>query len=225
MAPCSIDGNSDMYGLGIRIGYYLQWYGVILAPWIAPDEVQGLRFALIWFSSATFLATILQTARNTLSAAEIYILILLTFGQSLYLFPVFIWRILTRNKPRYDPTRFPKAKPPGTWFNIGYSLILSAVLVFQVWLWAFKVPQLEHQKCQEYGFLFYKVRLDMPWFRGFNIAFAILLLVVLVPLLTLEFARHSSKKGNLSRKDGQNQLQVLYHFFNTNLTDRKLARV
>jgi hypothetical protein len=171
-----------------------------------------LRFALIWFSSATFLATILQTARNTLSASEIYILVLLTFGQSLYLFPVFIWRIITRNKPLFDPTRFPKAKPPGTLFNIGYNLILSAVLVFQIWLWAFKVSQLEHQKCEEYGFLFYKVRLNTPWFRGFNIGIAVLLLVVLVPLFTKEFAR-PFLKSNSPQKNGRTEWQVFYPSF------------
>ena len=57
---CEIQGNSDIYGLGIRLGFYLQWYGVALAAWIAASKIPSMRVANVFFSAATFLATLIQ---------------------------------------------------------------------------------------------------------------------------------------------------------------------
>ncbi|KAL9073481.1 MAG: hypothetical protein Q9161_002902 [Pseudevernia consocians] len=64
MAVCAIDGNTDMYGIGIRIGFYLQWYGAIFASWLAPSEVETLRFTITIYIAATFVALIAQVARD-----------------------------------------------------------------------------------------------------------------------------------------------------------------
>jgi hypothetical protein len=82
---CSTPGNPDMYGLGIRIGFYLQWYSAILASSVAPSEINPLRFSNSLFIAATFLALIIQTARDTLDPIDIYIVSLLIFGFNFYL--------------------------------------------------------------------------------------------------------------------------------------------
>ncbi|TKA66540.1 hypothetical protein B0A49_10482 [Cryomyces minteri] len=89
MAVCTFDGNSDMYGLGIRIGFYLQWYSGILASILAPSELPGLRFAKALFIAATFLALLILTIQNPLGlqVAEVYIILLLTFGSYLFFVP------------------------------------------------------------------------------------------------------------------------------------------
>jgi len=46
LEPCAIAGNEDMYGLGVRLGFYLQWMASILAnALMVRDELQSLRFA------------------------------------------------------------------------------------------------------------------------------------------------------------------------------------
>jgi hypothetical protein len=85
MAYCGFDGNADMYGVGIRVGFYLQWYSCILASWISRVEVPSMRISNLMFVSATFLATIIQTVENRVRPVEIYIFLLLTFGGYLYL--------------------------------------------------------------------------------------------------------------------------------------------
>jgi hypothetical protein len=85
MASCGFDGNADMYGVGIRVGFYLQWYSCILASWISRVEVPSMRIANLMFVSATFLAMIIQTFENKIRPVEIYISLLLTFGGYLYL--------------------------------------------------------------------------------------------------------------------------------------------
>jgi hypothetical protein len=41
-----------LYGLGIRVGFYLQWYSTILASWIAPSEVPSMRLSNFFFFAA-----------------------------------------------------------------------------------------------------------------------------------------------------------------------------
>jgi hypothetical protein len=101
MAVCKIEGNSDMYGLGIRLGYYFQWYGAILARWLAPSEVKNLAFSMDVFVAATFLALAILTAGrvDSLEPVETYIVLLLMFGAYLALVPIYVWRLLTTCDP------------------------------------------------------------------------------------------------------------------------------
>ena len=71
MSTCTFTGNTDMYGLGIRIGFYLQWFGTILALCVARGEVQGMRLSNSLFVASTFLALIIQTEQNNLKPVEI----------------------------------------------------------------------------------------------------------------------------------------------------------
>jgi hypothetical protein len=60
-----------MYGLGIRIGFYMQCYGTILASWLAPPEVPNLRLTNRFFITATSIALAIQ--RDSLLPSQIYI--------------------------------------------------------------------------------------------------------------------------------------------------------
>jgi len=167
-----------MYGYGIRISYYLQWYGLILAAWIAPSEVESLRITNAFFVSATFLALVVQIAQGTLKTVEIYIILLLTFGSSLYLLPLILWRFLTCFQKGWDPSRFPRARPPSKVFRALNVISLLAALSFQLWFWTTKV-HLGDSGCENYGFLFTKVRLNNPVFKWLNFALCAMLLTTI----------------------------------------------
>ncbi|KAF2471916.1 uncharacterized protein BDR25DRAFT_366643 [Lindgomyces ingoldianus] len=108
---CVLAGNSDMYRLGIRAGYYLQWYGLLIAPWLCPKEVPTLRLANTFFVASSFLALLTQVPKaGNLDVVEIYITLLLTFGSSLYLLPVLLWRIATRCSIWFWVKRVPSLK-------------------------------------------------------------------------------------------------------------------
>ena len=195
-----------MYGVGIRVGFYLQWYGVLLAAWIAPEEVYNMRITVTFFTAATFLATVLLTVRQLLDPVEIYVVLLLNFGSALYLIPVFTWRITTGFNPRLDPTRFPRAQPPSSTFNVLHFLLLIVVSCYQVWFWASQrsfVDVVDH--CPRYGFFFSKeVQLSTPWFRTLNLVLPSVLLVMLVALLAILFIR-GDVKGKYDDDDWNNQ--------------------
>ena len=111
MAVCKIKGNSDMYGLGIRLGFYLLWYGAILARWMAPSEIKSVGYTTDVFVAATFLALIILTAEDveSLQPVETYIVLLLMFGAYLALVPMYLWRLVTACDPYWvsDCNPFP----------------------------------------------------------------------------------------------------------------------
>lgn len=195
MAVCQFEGNSDMYGLGIRLGFYLQWFGVIFATWIAPDEVPGFRFGNGLFVAATFLALVIQESRdvNALQVVEVYIILLLMFGAYVYIVPVYIWRLFKKCSPYWDPTRYPRVDPGPVTANLGL-LLEFAVLGLQFWFWFARVQDLKSESCEQYGFFFAKIRLDNAGFVVVNLLIYFMLAIV---CLVLVFAKWVKMLGYL----------------------------
>lgn len=190
MTTCTITGNSDMYGLGIRIGFYLQWFGTILASWPdrTHDEVPALRFSNSLFVSATFIALLIQTAKNNLRPVEIYIILLLTFGRYFHFVPIYIWRLLVCCDPRLDPTRHPRVHAGPVFSGLNF-LLLASVSIYHLWFW-YHLNGLalgEKEGCVEYGFFFGRVLLDGKGFMVANILlhFGLLISCVVILLLRL----------------------------------------
>ena len=182
MDDCHFAGNSDMYGLGIRVGFYVQWYSTILGAWIAPSEVPGMRLSNSFFVSATFLALIIQVAKDNLTTADIYITLLLIFGGYLYLVPVYIWRLVTGCNPRWDPSRFSRVKNGQLFSSLNF-MLLVAVSAYQLWFWLRKVKDNDIPGCVEYGFFFSRFPLKARGFVIANIVFESILLAVCVFVL------------------------------------------
>jgi hypothetical protein len=220
MATCIFEGNTDMsaafssvfvlytdgfyfsayrYGLGIRLGFYLQWLGAIIAGFLVPrghrdhrvedpikDEIIGLAFSNNVFAAATFLALIILLANNqySLQPVEIYIILLLTFGYTLVLLPIYIWRVIIRCDSYWDPTRWPLITPSPVASVLRF-LLVAAVASFQLWFWFVKAPQLHSFPCQQYGFFLTKLRLDSTAMQVLNIVLYFGVLLVCVALLLM----------------------------------------
>lgn len=181
MPACGFSGNADMYGLGIRVGFYLQWYGVLLASYLdLEEETREMLFSNALFVLATFIALVITTARDSssLQVVEVYIILLLTFGAYATLVPVHLWRLATGFKARWDPSRFPGVVA-SEMFSLLYYLLLIAVGAFQLWFWFAWVPQPSRTpECPEYGFFFARIRLNEATFRGVNVAVHLGIMVV-----------------------------------------------
>jgi hypothetical protein len=182
MATCVLIGNSDMYGLGIRLGYYLQWLTTIAAAWIAPSEVPSLRLANFFFVSATLLALLVQVALGNPEAVEIYIILLFTVGGSLYLTPAYVWRFCVGMRAQWDPFRVPKAPRPSRMFSNLYSVLLLVASCFHIWFWTLGISKYSNNACDFYGFLMVKVRLDSAGLRGVHVLLATTPLASLVAI-------------------------------------------
>lgn len=202
MALCAFAGNADMYGLGIRLGYYLQWYGGIFASLLAPEEVPNARFALGLFISATFLALVIQTVQNDLHAVEIYIILLLTFGAYLFLVPQLLWRLVTGCQPLLDPSRFPLVDPGPTHSDL-HTLLILAVTGYQLWFWFVKVPDLDRFYCRNYGFAFARVQLNSRAYQVINIVLYFVLGVAVLVLFTLRLNSITKGPGDKRKRAEQ----------------------
>ncbi|KAI0400633.1 hypothetical protein F4802DRAFT_475354 [Xylaria palmicola] len=189
MEQCAFKGNADLYGLGIRIGFYLQWYGTIVAEWLAPKEVPNFRSTNTAFITATFIAVIIL--RNSLFMPEIYIVLLLFFGSTIFNLFVFTWRLLTNFDHNWDPTRFKTSKPRGRVASLFWSLLLIAELSFSLWFWAVRIPMLDEEPCERYGFIFYKVQLNSLGFRILHLAIASLLMATIFVLMIWNLVSHN----------------------------------
>jgi hypothetical protein len=161
MADCASEGNTDMYGLGVRLGFYIQWYAIILANWLSikGQEAQNLRFGYGCLNFATFLAMVVSTSLSALLHLDIYITLLLSSGRGLFLVPLYIWRIATRFDPALDPLRWTRVWP-GKVFSILNTAITAAVSAFQIWFWVVKAPIVNKGECLSYGFIFARVPLQ-----------------------------------------------------------------
>jgi hypothetical protein len=196
--PCGFTGNGDMYGLGIRLGFYLQWYGAVFADWIAPSEVPSLRLTIAIFIAANFLALLL--IRNSLATVETYIIFLLYFGSTLYILPVLFWRLVvgsaTGCNPYYDATLWFKSERQTMEYNLLNSLLILATLSFMIWYWTTRVPALDSFPCQQFGFMFTKVDLNSNTFRIFNLVFVTLLVAAIYILLVIRLVRGENPDGS-----------------------------
>ena len=72
---CNIEGNADIYGIGIRIGFYLQVLASGIALAVRPDNAKGFLATNTWFQIGLFVALIYNSANDSIYAVEAYIVL------------------------------------------------------------------------------------------------------------------------------------------------------
>ncbi len=175
---CVLQGNPAMYGLGIRVAFYLLWFGAVVAGWLVPRATGPFRSTLLLIAAATFLALIIQVSNNALRTIEVYIVLLLVYGAYYAYVPLYLWRLASGCSPFWDPARWPRAAPGRMWSLLNF-VMLVAVTCFQLWFWITGInatPTLD-PVCPDYGFFFAPVLLRNQLFIAFNIVLNILLLL------------------------------------------------
>jgi len=170
MAPCNLNGNQDMYGLGIRIGFYCLWFGTILAYWNARGEFRLLKLVNFLFVGGEFLALIIQTTQDKLLPVETYIILFLAFGGYLHVVPLYLWKLFTWCEPRMDPSKYPRAST-GRIFQLMDFMLMVGISVFQLWFWFTRVGAVDTLICPEFGFFFAQLLLNGKGYVVANILF------------------------------------------------------
>jgi hypothetical protein len=77
---CPFSGNADLYGIGVRSGFYLQWFSTLLITTFIPHEEVFIRVVNLLIQSAVFLGLLLTTIDNKIKAIETLITLWLLFG-------------------------------------------------------------------------------------------------------------------------------------------------
>lgn len=145
---CTIQGNSDFYGLGIRIGIYLQWISSFLANIYLTEAISGTLETNTIFLLAMFVAMIVATTRQSIQNAEIIVLLYLCFG---FVFSTLsVWGHRTRS-PSGKPIGFPLIS---SFFRLS---LTTAVCAYAIWFWYSGVQRLSAEDCVSHAFLFAEV--------------------------------------------------------------------
>ena len=164
---CGFAGNSDFYGLGIRLGVYLQWLTSLLANHFLAEAISDALDTNAIFVLALFVALILATAQMNVRAAEVVVLLQLCFG---FLFSILsIWG--HRIGCRGEPVTF---SIMGSFFRLSLS---TAICAYAVWFWFPGVHGLDKAECAAFTFLFAKVNV----LKGALVFFKLQAVLVLIP--------------------------------------------
>ena len=188
MACPTLTGNDRMYGLGIRIGFYLLWFGTVLAGWVARRDTPHVRGVLLLFVAAAFLSLVIQVGNGALTAVEVYLVLLLAYGAYYAYIPLYLWRLASGCSPFWDPSRWPRVAPGRTYSAVNV-VLLVAITCFQLWFWTAGINNIRSTAttgCPEWGFFFATVQLRNPLFVALNIVINVVLLVCCVAHLCLE---------------------------------------
>ena len=78
---CVIMGDPDLYGIGVRLSYYLSFSAAVLASSCGLfDELSNIRRGIIIITSAVLIETIISSTKGSFSILEWYIVSLETVG-------------------------------------------------------------------------------------------------------------------------------------------------
>ncbi|KZL72871.1 hypothetical protein CT0861_12032 [Colletotrichum tofieldiae] len=183
MASCQVQGEPELYGLGIRVAFYIQWFGAIVVEYLEVADLPDMRLIGLLFSAAAFIGLVIKLSVATLQPADVYIVLLLATGIYIFLVPLYIWKAVTCFRPYWDPFRWSKETPSPAFKGLNFALLL-AITSLAVWYWCSFVPE-NPCSSDQYGFLFSRVGLGNKGFIAFNaiMYFVILLACVLILLL------------------------------------------
>lgn len=150
------EGNADAYGLGIRLGIYLQWTAQTLANFLLPADVaHDTAAAVVAFDVALAIATLLLTFRRQCTfTVELYLILFIFWGSLLVIMAppgetAQAGRILAQRlkvlfrtqskKESLPPKSRPKQRdrPVFKFFahgsNIAGTLAMTTILVYGIW--------------------------------------------------------------------------------------------
>lgn len=174
-ALCPTTGRPEMYGLGIRCAFYVQWFGAVLVEYIDEDDLPDVRSLGAFLSAAATTGLIIQVAQSKLQTMDIYIVLLLAVGIFFFLIPIHVWRVLTRCNPNLDPFRLSKERH-GIVYKFATFLLLVADASVGTWFYTTYLPRL-NQSCRQYAFVFGKVDIENKVYIAFTAIFYICILL------------------------------------------------
>ncbi|CRK37002.1 hypothetical protein BN1723_015981 [Verticillium longisporum] len=188
MQLCQAVGRPSLYGLGIRLAFYLQWFGALAAEYIEIADMCDVRLLGLLLSAATLLGLVAQLAAAHLAPVEVYIALLLVTGLYLPLAPLWLWKAATRCHARYDPLRWSRETPSPAFRGLDFALLL-ALAGLGTWFWTSRVPtDDEDDGCRgaHVGFFFAPVRLGNSLFVAFHALLCIATMLVCAGLMLVK---------------------------------------
>ncbi|KAI0844951.1 hypothetical protein F5Y00DRAFT_273435 [Daldinia vernicosa] len=201
---CPIQGKPDLYGLGVRLGLYLQFIAIVLARPSVKPTFKAIAGSTVAFVLANFIVLVKESASRTLFAPEAYLLFLLLVPQ------------LMVNIINLDISR--KHINPRSAITL---LLWGSFCFYFSWFWWVGLDVLPASGCEdEFGFFFTKVSLR-GWFRTFNkvlwtisdIAFVMIISATAIQVLMTYLSREGDDLRVARLTDEEITHNTLQHIF------------
>lgn len=184
-ALCQSEGRPDMYGLGIRLSFYVQWFGAALIQYMDETYLSDVRLLGLLLSAAAAVALVVQlTSDDHLGPVDIYLTLLLSLGVYLFLVPVYLWRALTCCNPYWNPARYARDEPSPA-IKLSNFIIVVTLAAIGVWFTANYLPGLD-SRCHYYGFFFSKVDVEKTAFIAFSAMFYLIIILVCAGIILVK---------------------------------------
>lgn len=147
---CSVTSNPDFYGLGIRVGIYIQWITSFIANLFLKQAIEENLGTNTIFLLVLFVTTAVATAQATVQTIEILVLLQLSFG---FIFSILsIWGHRTRSPQGEDPIRFQLIP------SLVRLALTTGLSCYGLWVWFYGYGALNDRTgCLDYTFLFARV--------------------------------------------------------------------
>ncbi|KAI5458938.1 hypothetical protein BGZ63DRAFT_268566 [Mariannaea sp. PMI_226] len=172
---CPAQGRPEMYGLGIRCAFYVQWFGAVIVEYYDEDDLPDVRHLGAFLSAAATTGLIIQIARDDLETIDIYLVLLLAIGTFFFLIPIYVWRVLTRCNPNLDPFVLSKERHGPVYKYLTFLLLVADASV-GTWFYTSHLPQLDRD-CRQYAFVFGRVNIEEKVYIAFTAIFYICILI------------------------------------------------
>ncbi|KAI5782824.1 hypothetical protein FPQ18DRAFT_127319 [Pyronema domesticum] len=158
---CTFDGDQDMYGLGIRIGYYIQWVATVFGAYFTPKVVSSAFEANALFNIGMLAGLVYSTiARNDMHVLEPIIVLGFSIGGAIV--------GLLDPKNVHHPKDLKSLRRRLVHLAATGALYLP-LLTYWVWFSFHGMDTLrtEGDACVPYTFLLAKIDARAAWFRTF----------------------------------------------------------
>jgi hypothetical protein len=199
-----LQDQTNLYGLGIRIGLYLLWFAAILAHTLlhAPQYRTTLRDTTYLFNLAFFISLLVDNDRNYRSDSLVVILLMASTTTLLALLEV---TDRTRPRPKRRPTGHNRRHPPHRGPEFLRIALLAAFTIYLNYWW-FKGMYTMRKDCGRHVTFFAKeVQITGP-FRLVGQIWSPLLVVLMIPIL-FQFLRWCYQKRRIAALNRQRARQ------------------
>jgi hypothetical protein len=210
---CTISGTPNLYGLGIRVSFYLLWFFVLLGERCHKRHAQVPRAVELILAYAVFIGLVMAASAGRLFAAEVYVALLLISSTVYLLVP----RHISDLAAWICPGMGLDTRRGGFDFAaVVRYLFVFIVISLNLWFWGAGVgsPSIDRnlraprgsdpcQPPQPVGFAFGPVEMHSGGFRALNV-------LLMLGLLTGSVLICAMKAGLIKRKRSRRRRRAKY---------------
>ncbi|KAK4104591.1 hypothetical protein N658DRAFT_419349 [Parathielavia hyrcaniae] len=212
---CAIAGSPDLYGLGIRLSFYLLWFSVLIGERCHERHAQVPRAVELVLAYAVFLGLAMAASAGALFASEVYVALLLISTTVYLLVPRHTTDLVAWVRPDFG-----LGTQRGR-FGFGAftrSLFVLIVISLHFWFWGTGVNSvhvdraLREQGCRpppQVGFAFGPVDMHSGGFRAMNVLLMLALLTGGVIIGAMKAGVIRRRQSRRRRRANRARIRVL----------------